>query len=148
MEKEENRRPQHFLFSFEMKGESERQRETKKEPYLDTLDALILCDLLQLKKGAFMDEMPQLNRIALQQSEAFTCELSQEIHNTTVQILFAIYLYQYVCFQNRDKGEINWRRKCCTIQFNHCYCLMFFELPYTLYYYKNCVAMYLRLYFQ
>ena len=39
-----------------------------------------------------MDEMPQLNRIALQQSEAFTCELSQEIHNTTVQILFAIYL--------------------------------------------------------
>ena len=54
-----------------------------------------------------MDEMPQLNRIALQQSEAFTCELSQEIHNTTVQILFAIYLYQYVCFQNRDKGEIN-----------------------------------------
>ena len=46
MEKEENRRPQHFLFSFEMKGESERQRETKKEPYLDTLDALILCDLL------------------------------------------------------------------------------------------------------
>ena len=62
-----------------------------------------------------MDEMPQLNRIALQQSEAFTCELSQEIHNTTVQILFAIYLYQYVCFQNRDKGEINWGRKCCTI---------------------------------
>ena len=43
MEKEENRRPQHFLFSFEMKGESERD---KKKPYLDTLDALILCDLL------------------------------------------------------------------------------------------------------
>ena len=43
MEKEENRRPQHFLFSFEMKGKSERD---KKKPYLDTLDALILCDLL------------------------------------------------------------------------------------------------------
>ena len=53
-----------------------------------------------------MDEMPQLNRIALQQSEAFTCELSQEIHNTTVQILFAIYLYQYVCFQIEIKEKL------------------------------------------
>ena len=38
--KEENRRPQHFLFPLRW-----RERETKK-PCLDTLDALILCDLL------------------------------------------------------------------------------------------------------
>ena len=33
-----------------------------------------------------MDEMPQLNRIALQQSEAFTCELSQEIQILSIPI--------------------------------------------------------------
>ena len=41
MEKEENRRPQHFLFPLRW-----REIERQKKPCLDTLDALILCDLL------------------------------------------------------------------------------------------------------
>ena len=145
MEKEENRRPQHFLFSFEMKGESERQRETKKEPYLDTLDALILCDLLQLKKGAFMDEMPQLNRIALQQSELLSL-VNYPKRYITLQYKSCLpftYINMFVSKIEIKEKLIGEENAVLYMQFNHCYCLMFLNHLILL----QKLRCYLRLYF-